>query len=86
MRFCPRCVLVGLLMPVTALSAVFSMFRGGGAAARLVAACAAATAAKAHCTVTRALCRTALQLRYCRYDGVHVQRTGGRGDGCATLW
>ncbi|GIM12728.1 hypothetical protein Vretimale_15903, partial [Volvox reticuliferus] len=20
------------------------------------------------------------------YDGVHVQRTGGRGDGCATLW
>ncbi len=32
------------------------------------------------------LCRTALQYRYCRYDGVHVQRTGGRGDGCATLW
>jgi hypothetical protein len=25
-------------------------------------------------------------LRTLGYDGVHLQRTGGRGDGCATLW
>lgn len=35
MRSCPRCMLAGMLMPVTALPEVFAVFRGGGAGARV---------------------------------------------------